>query len=140
MLSLGVAVILGFSGISKIIQGDLADYLTGMGMFPDWSVRWVAAGAIVLELATAALLLSSRSRHAGWYLVAGLASAFTVIHVAAAALGDVKPCCCVGFQLSRHALGHHLLMSGICLGLVAAAAWSLRAPRRSKRLWAERVG
>ena len=122
-----VSLLFAFSVCAKIVQGDFADYLLSTGMFPRWSVGLVAVGVFGLEGLASIALVWPRLRRFGWLLVAGLGAAFGVIHVCSAALGNVKPCRCFGVPLSHDAFWHHVLMTVVCMGLVSAAAWSLRA-------------
>jgi len=121
-----VAGLFAFSAVSKIARGGFAEWLGRTGMVPPQAARPLAALAPVLELAVVFLLAHPRLRIWGWRLVAGLGSVFAVVHVALALLGDIEACGCLGLRLSRNALWDHLLMTGLCLGLVAAAGLAHR--------------
>jgi hypothetical protein len=135
-----VSLLFAFSVCSKIAQGDFGDYLVSMGMFPRWSIEFVTGGVFGLEIVTSIALVWPRLRRFGWLLVAGLGGAFAVIHIASAALGNVRACRCFGVQLSHDAFWHHVLMTVVCIGLVSAAAWSLRAKRMREVAVLERAG
>lgn len=125
----GVSAFFAIAAIAKITRGGLAQSLADTAMFPQFLIAPTAAGVIALELLVAILLLWPKCRRAGWYLVAGMSSAFAVIHVAGMLLGGIKSCRCLVVQLSQDARLNHLIMTAVCLALVALAIRAIR-PRR----------
>ncbi len=120
MWALAVAI-LSAGVAAKLMCGGLDEYLLSTGMLPTWSVP--LAGRIILtaECVVCVLLIWPRMRRWGWVALGALGSAFATVHLAAAALGDVKPCRCFGVELTRDALWSHVGMAILCVGLVLLA-------------------
>jgi hypothetical protein len=123
-------LILGVGAIAKPMYGGFESYLVSTGMFAAWSVPVVSRGVVGLEAATCVLLIWPRLRRLGWIMVAALGSSFATIHVAAAFLGDVKPCRCFAVELSGNALWNHIGMAVLCVALVVMAFVGTRQRQR----------
>jgi hypothetical protein len=88
---------------AKTLLGGFEPWLASTGIFPVWSVSVVTRGTVALEALTGVLLIWPQCRRQGWVIAGGLGAAFATIHAAGILLGNVRPCRCLGIELSRDA-------------------------------------
>lgn len=123
------ALLFIYAAFSKIKDGEFARYLIATGMCVPQAAAIVSSVIIGSEVIAAVFLIAFRARALGWLFVAFLSTAFIVVHVALAALGDVVPCGCIGFRRTFSGTKGHLLMAVFSvLALGVAAMFYLRTP------------
>ncbi|MGH2806099.1 MAG: MauE/DoxX family redox-associated membrane protein [Actinomycetota bacterium] len=117
--ALSLALTLGWAGLAKALRfvpwrSSLVGYRLPRGLFP-----FVLIGLPIVELGTAALLLTSYAR-AGAAVALALVSSFSATVVRARAIaGDRVPCGCFGGMKTRDY--RLMLVRNAVLGLAAAA-------------------
>jgi hypothetical protein len=121
-----VAILFAFSAAMKARGHEFFHYLAGTRMFPADLVHVVGWSIILLEAATAVMLVWPRSRALGWLVTASMCSTFAVFHAFAATLGELPACPCLGFQITRQRLPSHLILGAICVGVAVMAGYFFR--------------
>lgn len=116
-----LSAILAVSASAKVILGGFQEYLASTAMFSPKTIALVSSVTVLVEMVVAGLLIWPRCRRAGYIAAAGLFATFTVFHIAAAVLGDIKPCRCLVVELVHDRLWAHVLMTTLCIAATAGS-------------------
>lgn len=129
-----LATVLLLAASSKVIRFEtFVRYTISTGLFHERVAIYACMALIALEFWVGLLLCTKTGRRLGALAVAGVFSAFSVIHVFAVATGEIEACRCLAVRLVNNDAASHALMALLSSALLYVSIVQYRRSIRCER-------